>query len=300
MMHIRSVFRYNKWVSERNREGVMEGKVSGPDGFFTYLVNATDPETGRGWTAEEIWAESSVLVVAGKLQRKNDGQPPLTVDQIGADTIVTGISGTLFYLLQNPEEMDRVTREVRSVFSDVEDIKSSVSLSSCRYLMACVEETLRMTPPAPLLPPRRVLHGGLKIDGHYLPPGTIVGTPIYAIHHNPDYFDDPFAYKPSRWLPEANTEDATRLYKSALCTYSKGPRSCIGRSQAQLQIPLTLARLLFLYDARITPGTHLGEGDPKSKVWGRHRKGEYQTRDWFTAEREGPSVQFRLAKYLGS
>lgn len=44
----------------------MEGKVSGPPGFFSYIIGAVDPETESGWGVEEIWAESSVLVVAGK------------------------------------------------------------------------------------------------------------------------------------------------------------------------------------------------------------------------------------------
>lgn len=44
----------------------MEGKVTGSPGFFSYIIGAVDPETGSGWGVEEIWAESSVLVVAGK------------------------------------------------------------------------------------------------------------------------------------------------------------------------------------------------------------------------------------------
>jgi sugar phosphate permease len=44
----------------------MEGKATGSPGFFSYIIGAVDPETGSGWGVEEIWAESSVLVVAGK------------------------------------------------------------------------------------------------------------------------------------------------------------------------------------------------------------------------------------------
>lgn len=53
-------------MTDRNKEGVMEGKVTGSPGFFSYIIGAVDPETGSGWGVEEIWAESSVLVVAGK------------------------------------------------------------------------------------------------------------------------------------------------------------------------------------------------------------------------------------------
>jgi cytochrome P450 len=190
--------------------------------------------------------------------------------------------------------MDRLLQEIRSTFSDVEEIRMGPLLNSCRYMMACIDEGLRMTPPTSTAPPREVLANGINIDGNVIPEGCVVGTPIYGLHHNPDVFDDPFVYRPSRWLPEENTEEVYKRYKSGYCVYSKGPRSCIGRNQAQLQMPLTLARILFLFDIRITAGTNEGEGNPNSRTWGRHRPEEYQVRDWFTAERKGPSVQLKL------
>ena len=40
--------------------------------FFYYLLNAKDPETGEGFTIQELWGESNVLLIAGMALLKKD------------------------------------------------------------------------------------------------------------------------------------------------------------------------------------------------------------------------------------
>jgi cytochrome P450 len=96
--------------------------------FFHYLLNAKDPETGEGFAMPELWAESSLLIVAG------------------SDTSSTCLAGTFFYLTHNPAVLEKLAQEVRAAFKDVEDIKSSPTLGSCAHLRACIDETLRISP----------------------------------------------------------------------------------------------------------------------------------------------------------
>lgn len=42
------------------------------------------------------------------------------------------------------------------------------------------------------------------IDGHVIPPGTMVVVNTYCIMHNEAYFPDPFAFQQERWLDETN------------------------------------------------------------------------------------------------
>jgi cytochrome P450 len=255
--------------------------------FFHYLLSARDRETGKGLTKEERDAESGMLISAG------------------ADTTSIVLAGFFFYMIHNPFALSNATKEIRSTFSDVEDIVSGPKLNSLIYTRACVDETLRLCPPAAAHLPREVLTGGLTVDGHFFPKGTAVGTSAYAIHHNPEYFPEPFAFKPERWIPSSSKssssddggvspEDLAKS-KSAFCAFSLGTRGCIGKSLAYLELTLAIARALWCFDIRKPEGSEgpSGEGDPKAVEEGRRRVDEYQLRDFFLDDRQGPCVEFR-------
>jgi cytochrome P450 len=245
--------------------------------FFYHLLNAKDPETGHGFSMDELWGESNLLIIAG------------------SDTTSTAMAGTFFYLAHNPTVLQKLTKEIRESFSDVEEIVSGPALSRCSYLRACIDETLRMTPPVSGALLREVLVGGLDIDGHHIPAGVDVGVAAYAVQHNDQYYPRPFDYIPERWLsdPAANPFHA-RLSDahSAFCPFSIGPRGCIGKGLAYVELTVTIARVLYLYDLRATPGSTLGAGSAKLEV-GRTRANEFQIDDHFASSKEGPMLDFR-------
>jgi cytochrome P450 len=246
--------------------------------FFYHLLKARDPETGQGFTTPELWGESNLLIIAG------------------SDTTSTAMAATLFYLVRNPSALALVTEEIRAKFSNVEDIHQGPLLTSCTYLRACIDEAMRLSPSVGGLLPREVLPGGMTIDGESIPAGSVVGTPHYTIHHNLAYYPDPFAYIPERWIANEKsgvTEQHVAVAQSAFCPFSIGPRGCIGKGLAYIEMTITLARVLFLYDVRRAQGiVDPGEGR-RGAEWGRHREGEFQLVDTFTSLKEGPMVEFR-------
>ena len=157
---------------------------------------------------------------------------------------------------------------------------------------------MRISPGVPGLLPREVQPGGLWISGTYFPPGTDIGVPHYAIHHNEAYYPDSFAYKPERWIIDEKTgvsEESVALAQSAFCPFSIGPRGCVGRALAMKEIMVVVARLIWLFEMRIPEGSTIGEGK-ESLGWGRRRSGELQMRDMFVGKAEGPLVGFRPRK----
>jgi cytochrome P450 len=143
-----------------------------------------------------------------------------------------------------------------------------------------------------MLLPREVCSGGLNVMGHEFAEGTVIGVPTYVLHHNELYFDCPFKYDPSRWLvkgkgedtAEGNSPEIIARQRQAFIPFSLGPRGCIGRNVALFELYISIARVLFLYDLRMQPGTeHLGIGP----------FGEYKIRDYFIVGKEGPVLQFR-------
>lgn len=248
--------------------------------FFYHLLKARDPVTGQGFTTPELWGESNLLIIAG------------------SDTTSTAMAATLFYLVRHPAALAQATADVRANFTTAEDIHQGPQLNACSYLRACIDEAMRLSPSVGGLLPREVLSGGTVVDGERVPEGIVIGTPHYTIHHNPAYYPEPFAYRPERWIVanekrEGSSEERVVLAQSAFCPFSIGPRGCIGKGLAYVEMGIALARVLFLYDLRKAQGVvDPGEGKVGAG-WGRDRVGEFQLVDTFTSLKDGPMVEFR-------
>jgi cytochrome P450 len=216
--------------------------------------------------------------------------------ETGSDTTAAALSAVIFYLLHNPECHKQANAEVRSIFSDVEYICSGQQLNSCRYIRACISEALRLAPPVTGVLPRTVLPGGLTVGNTDFPEGTIVGTPVYTIHHNTAYFSDPFMFKPQRWIIDpalSYTEERVKLAQSAFCPFSIGPRSCAAKNLALMELAITLARTLFLYEIRLDGSHTCGTSPGCTKVLDEPRTYGYRLKGWVTAGTDGPLVQFK-------
>jgi len=150
--------------------------------LFAALLEARDPESGRGFTQEDKIAEAGLLMIAG------------------SSTSASAIAATVFYCLHYPSTFDRLQREIRMTFKDVEDVRGGPKLFSCQYLRACIDEAMRLSPGVTGMIPREVLEGGITIDETYFPAGCDIGVPNYALHHNEAYFPGSFPFKPERWI----------------------------------------------------------------------------------------------------
>jgi cytochrome P450 len=202
------------------------------------------------------------------------------------------VAGLFFYLTRNPKTYAKVCKEVRSAFNSADEIELGPTLTSCTYLRACIDETMRISPSVGSALWREVERPGAEIDSVYVPGGCDVGTGIYSIHHNPDYYPDPFNFKPERWLvaEDGVTADDLALAQSAFNPFSLGPRGCIGRGLALAEMQLLMATILFRFDFK-KQGNE-GEGKIGAEL-GRDKPWEYQLRDHVTSAKEGPIIQFR-------
>ena len=57
-----------------------------------------------------------------------------------------------------------------------------------------------------------------------IPKGTPFVIPVYAIHHDPEYYPDPYKFDPERFM-----NDATKTKNNfTFMPFGEGPRMCIG------------------------------------------------------------------------
>ncbi|KAL2036677.1 hypothetical protein N7G274_010548 [Stereocaulon virgatum] len=78
---------------------------------------------------EELMSNASLFIIAG------------------SESVATNLSGTTYYLLQNPDIMRKLRKEVDSAFTS-EDQITAQSVANLPYLQACLSETHRIYPVA--------------------------------------------------------------------------------------------------------------------------------------------------------
>ena len=247
--------------------------------MFHYLFQAKDPETGlSAYTRDELFMEAQLLIIAG------------------SDASTGAITGLIFYLTRNPRVYARLTQEIRTTFQTVDEIRSGTKLGACRYLRACLDEAMRMSPPVPCELTREVLPGGMEVNGMFVPQGTQIGTGTYSLHHHESVFPDPFVYRPERWIVDekggVSSTDVARA-ESAFSPFSIGPRACVGKNLAYLEITIAIARLLYLFEVKVPEEDTTGQG-AADLVWGRRNENQFQVTDAFIACKQGPMAQFKM------
>jgi cytochrome P450 len=184
-------------------------------------ANSELPDPSQGIRESEIWLGAHAFFPAG------------------AFSTSTAISAALFTLVKNKKVYDTLAAEIRSAFELEADIRSGPKLVNCQYLRACVEETLRIAPPVPGTMWGEAAPGGpsLIVDGHVVPPGTRIGVNIFTLHHNEEYFPDPFVFNPDRWLHGSEIlKKQRKMMQDASAPFSLGYRGCAGKPMAYYEI----------------------------------------------------------------
>lgn len=86
----------------------------------------------------------------------------------GSETTASLLSGVTYLLLTNPIPHQKLKEEVRAVFQSQEEI-DLISVSKLPYMLACLDEAMRMYPPIANGLPRVCPEGGAKVIGEYVP-----------------------------------------------------------------------------------------------------------------------------------
>ncbi|MGL4553858.1 MAG: cytochrome P450, partial [Gemmataceae bacterium] len=192
------------------------------------LLAAQDEESGVGMTDQQLKDEALTLLIAGH------------------DTVGAALTWTWLLLGQNPKVQEDVADEVRGRLQGrapaVED------LPHLPLTRAAFDEALRLYPPAWGQPRETV--GPDEVGGVPIPAKTVVTVNQYLTHRHPDFWDEPEAFRPDRFLPG----NAEGRHTFAYVPFGGGPRVCIGHSFALMEGPLLMASVLRRFRVELVPG----------------------------------------------
>ncbi|KAG4071074.1 hypothetical protein HA402_002746 [Bradysia odoriphaga] len=235
-----------------------------PDPFFSKGVEAVQKLTGiavarvknRLANADNI---ERVDLLARLMEGKDEngealGREELTAEALtqliaGSDTTSNTSCALLFHTLKNPKIAKKLQEELDERLSDI-GIPTYELVKDLPYLDAVIKETMRVHSTSSLGLPRIVVGDGLTLQGHFFAPGTVLSVPAYTIHHSTEIWGlDADIFRPERW------ETLTERQKKAFIPFSYGPRACIGRNVAEMEMALIASTLFRNFEFQLKQDT---------------------------------------------
>ncbi|RAH81023.1 putative cytochrome P450 [Aspergillus japonicus CBS 114.51] len=197
----------------------------------------------------------------------------------GSDTTAIALTQVLDLLIRHPAQLHMLREELDAVLDPTETVAPYDKVKNLPYLKACLDEALRLLPPTSAALPRRTPPEGARILGEWIPGDTSVSLPIYAAHRDPAVFPDPEAYRPERWLHEADR----RRMEPFFIPFSTGARGCLGRNISYLEQAVVLASVVHRYGFALASAEweierheafNLLLGEMPVKIWRRETGGD--------------------------
>ncbi|KAF8148431.1 cytochrome P450 [Crassisporium funariophilum] len=213
------------------------------------ILRENDGSANQGDLVSHLLGHHSSMPKLNFADRRIDS---LFAIQAGSDT-TSGVFTYLFFLLiTNQDAYKKLRAELDENFSDPDEPISASKLAELPYLNAVVMESLRLGTPLPGLP-RVTPQSGMVLEGTYVPGGTIVGVNPYVQETSElNFYPDPMAYRPERWLPEG-LGPGTITRKTAIMSFSSGAFGCLGRALAMQELQIVTTRLILAYDLSFAP-----------------------------------------------
>lgn len=196
------------------------------------------------------------LLLAARDEEGNSLPPAELRDQIlvllfaGHETLTSSLTSFALLVAQHPAVLDRL-RDEQAAF-DPDRPLTVADLDSMTYLDWTLREVLRLIPP---------VGGGFRrtiapteYGGYQIPAGWSVLYQINRTHEDPSLYNQPERFDPDRWNPDRpDSPDQVFGY----IPFGGGPRECLGKEFARLELRLLAARLLQRYDWQLLPDQDL-------------------------------------------
>lgn len=217
------------WVREQRSHMPRNG-----NDLSSLLLSAVDEETQERLTEKEVQDEMMTIFLAGH------------------ETTGSGLAWSLYALATHPEVRVRLEEELRQTLGDRPP--SAADLPNLPYLCMVIDECLRVYPP--IWGFTRDAAGEDEIRGYRIPAGSSIFVSPYVTHRHPDFWENPEAFDPERFAPEA----AAKRPRFAYFPFGGGPRQCIGIHMAKLQMQLAVAMVIQRYRFETVPGHPIERG----------------------------------------
>ena len=158
----------------------------------------------------------------------------------GPDTTASSLSWFLLYMISFPEAQRKCQTEIDEIIENYGP-PSQATVHRYPYTSATLLETLRMASVIDNSLPH-IAREDVVVGGYPLKKGSVVIANIRYLHLRDEYWGDPLAFRPERWLDP--TDSSKLVQHSHFMPFSLGKRRCLGESLAKLEFSVFSIMLL--------------------------------------------------------
>ncbi|KAK5054410.1 hypothetical protein LTR84_001300 [Exophiala bonariae] len=235
------------------------------NGFFALFGGSSGFSGFQKWSADKVRSRMGNDGAGGRedmlahfIRMKNDqGEqasfPEVLIEAMniigaGADTTSIGMRSCMFYICSRPDVYKRLQREIDDYYDSM-GLSNPITYQQTQqlpYLVAVCKEAMRLLPSI-VYQLLRYAPEGLSVEDKHIPTGTPIGiSPISQNRDRKVFGPDADEFRPERWFED---ESKTRLMDSINMTFGgNGPRMCVGRNIALVEIHKFVAQLLRNFD----------------------------------------------------
>lgn len=200
-------------IAERKRNG-----DNGENDLLSHMLEGKDPETGEGLSDENIRYQMLTFLIAGH------------------ETTSGLLSFALYFLMKNPDKLQKAYEEVDAVLGD--DVPDYKQVKQLKYARMILNETLRLWPTAPAF--TVYAKEDTTLAGKYsAQKGEVFTLLTPELHRDTAVWgEDVEAFCPERF------EDPSKIPHHAFKPFGNGQRACIGQQFAMHEATIVLGMVL--------------------------------------------------------
>lgn len=239
------VYLYGAWIRSAARR-LLPSSLIALHPTFRAAVRELDEVVRRLIAARRAEPTSSGTDLLSRLLRLDGQEGRLSDEEIrdevmtmlfaGHETTADALAWACYLLATNPDAQVRLVDEASAVLQG--RAATVADLPQLAYTRRVVNETLRLYPPA-WATFRHALEAD-RVMGYQVEAGDLVAITPYLLHRHPRYWPDPDRFDPDRFLPAAEAQRPRHLF----LPFGAGPRQCLGKHLALMEMPIVLATLL--------------------------------------------------------
>nr|NP_001139635.2 cytochrome P450 3A96 [Equus caballus]CBJ94510.1 cytochrome p450 3A96 [Equus caballus] len=207
---------------KRIKESRLKDKEKQRVDFLQLMINSQNSkemDTHKALSDLELVAQSIIFIFAGY------------------EPVSSSLSFLLYLLATHPDVQQKLQEEIDATFPNMAP-PTYDALVQMEYLDMVLNESLRLFPVAGRI--ERTCKKDVELGGVFIPKGTVVMVPSFALHRDTELWPQPEEFHPERFSKENKDSINPYIYMP----FGNGPRNCIGMRFALMNMKVAVVRVL--------------------------------------------------------
>ncbi|KAK7381432.1 hypothetical protein VNO78_34117 [Psophocarpus tetragonolobus] len=253
----RTVWKFQKWLQIGQEKKMTEACRTFDE--YIYSCIASRREELRKFSKEEMEEAPFDLLTALITHERGcvhddkflrDGAFNFFV--AGRETMTSALTWFSWLITKHPLVEAKILEEIQEKFKADQVVLGMEDVKKLVYLHGALCEALRLFPPVPI-ERKQAIKADTLPSGHRVQANTMILFSLYAMGRCEEIWGkDYLEFKPERWISERGEIIYAPAYK--FIAFNAGPRICLGKDLAFLQMKMVAAAILRKYRFQVVEG----------------------------------------------